>query len=318
MPKAKNFPILTDSERHEIGIIYKRSGKEKAIQAGKKLVSGPIKEQRVDSWINFIGEPNNCWIYCWRGGLRSEIAQQWIKERGVTIPRLKGGFKALRNYFMSVLENAPSQKSWYVLGGRTGSGKTLLIRDRHHLDSIDLEGLANHRGSAFGDLPDTQPTPINFENYLATAFLQHPTERVLVEDEGRTIGRLAIPTAWYNHMRSVPLIIMETPFLERVQNIKQEYVVEPLSQGRNKNELHEHYQNSLKKISRRLGGLGTKRIRQCMKEAFKTNEHESWIAELLNSYYDPAYDYQIAKKTSRIVFQGDDREVGEFLDELHD
>tara|TARA_B100000686_G_C16788138_1_gene976669 strand:- start:1756 stop:2802 length:1047 start_codon:yes stop_codon:yes gene_type:complete len=314
IPGAKNLPILTDSEREQIGKTYKNSGQKKAIALGTKLVSGSTKRFRVDSWIDFIEHVEDPWIFCWRGGLRSQIAQGWLKDRGLSIPKIKGGYKAMRAYCSDLLDHAPQQKSWFVLGGRTGSGKTILIENRP--ESINLEKLANHRGSAFGNKIDGQPTPINFENNLAISYLKHPSKVLLIEDEGRTIGRLALPNNWYHHMREVPLIIIETSFEERVQNILEEYVIDPLTSGQDPAVLETNYQIALYKIRKRLGSDRHSKISQVMKIGFQKNEHRPWIEDLLQLYYDPAYDYQLTKKIERVVFQGAASEINHFIDGL--
>ena len=314
IPGAKNLPILTDSEREKIGVTYKISGKEKAVTLGKSLVSGSTKSLRVDSWINFIEHFEDARIFCWRGGLRSQIAQDWLQDRGFSIPKITGGYKAIRTYCSHLLDHAPQQKSWFVLGGRTGSGKTILIEQRP--ESINLENLANHRGSAFGNKIDGQPTPINFENNLAISYLRHQSKVLLIEDEGRTIGRLALPGNWHHHMREVPLIIIETSFEERVENIRKEYVLDPLDGGQDPTHLETDYQNALYKIRKRLGGERYSNISQIMKRGFAKNEHRPWIEHLLKLYYDPAYDYQLAKKIDRVVFQGTGSEINQFIDGL--
>jgi tRNA 2-selenouridine synthase len=229
VPGAVNLPILTDAERHQVGLTYKTAGQAQAVSQGERLVSGSIKQARVDAWADFARQQTNVWIYCWRGGMRSQIAQQWLNDRELSVRRVPGGFKALRSCCLSILEHAPLKKPWVILGGRTGSGKTQIIRQRQ--ESIDLEGLANHRGSAFGAQPGGQPTPINFENCLAMAFSRHSTGMLLLEDESRTIGRLALPEAWYLHMQQAPVVILETTLTERVANITREYVHEPLASG---------------------------------------------------------------------------------------
>lgn len=198
-----------------------------------------------------------------------------------------------------------------VLAGRAGSGKTYVIQDvsRH----IDLEALANHRGSAFGGL-GPQPPPIAFENALAAACLSITGDApVVLEDESRTIGRLAIPPALYGAMQFAPIVLLEVDQPTRIDHILDEYV-----------ERAEHPRDALlaalDRIRRRLGGLRHQQIQELMNEAFlqrdgqrARNGHREWIRLLLDGYYDPMYDYQVSQKDARIVHRGDAESVKRFL-----
>ncbi len=314
IPGATNLPLLADEERHEVGLAYRHEGQPQAIAKGEALVSGAVKAKRVESWVRFAATHEQVWLYCWRGGLRSQTAARWLQERAVSVPTIPGGFKALRHCCLSVLEDAPAHKRWFVLGGRTGSGKTTLITQR--AESIDLEGLANHRGSAFGSLPGGQPTPVDFENRLAVAFLRHTGDVLLLEDESKTIGRLAIPNAWYQHMQETPLLLVEVALEVRAHNIANEYVDQPLADGADPASLHNDYQQALDRIRRRLGGLRHREVSQALARGFSDGHHEPWIQRLLEWYYDPMYDYQLAGKQDRVVVRGDQHTVMGFLDSL--
>ena len=314
VPGAVTLPILSDAERRQVGVTYKRSGQAEAIATGEALVSGTTRTERIDAWIRFAERHPNTWLYCWRGGLRSQTAQRWLHERGLDVACVPGGFKALRQTCLELLARAPEQKSWIILGGRTGSGKTRIIRARQ--EAIDLEGIANHRGSAFGAQPGGQPTPVNFDNQLAVAFLRHNQRRLLLEDESRTIGRLALPEAWHQHMQNAPLLIMETDLAERVHNICEEYVREPLVAGCPADELLNRYQGAVDRIRRRLGGLRHREVSDALSMGFASNSHEQWIERLLSWYYDPMYDHQLAAKHERVVMRGDAQTLYAYLDEL--
>ena len=148
IPGAVNLPLLTDCERAQVGTTYKNSGRAAAVDVGHRLLGETQRTCRTALWRQHADTHPGCWLYCWRGGLRSEIAQSWLAESGPAVPRVAGGFKALRAACVDVLANAPQSKHWLVLAGRTGSGKTALLNE--FATGIDLEGLANHRGSAFG------------------------------------------------------------------------------------------------------------------------------------------------------------------------
>lgn len=302
VPGAVNLPLLDDDERHRVGLTYKRSGHDAAVALGHRLVSGEQRALRLRAWQSFAREHPGSWIYCWRGGERSAIAQRWLADAGIALPRLCGGFKALRHACLAVLERAPAEKRWVVLGGRTGSGKTGLLA---RLDNaIDLEGLACHRGSAFGAQEAPQPTPVTFDALLAVAFLRHAARHLVVEDESRTIGRLALPEGWHAHMQTVPLVLLEVPLEQRVANIVREYVDEPLAHGLDAGDLQSRYVDALGRIERRLGGQRCRAVRDALHDAFQHGNHEAWVEPLLRWYYDPMYDHQLERKRTRVVFRG--------------
>lgn len=312
VPGAENLPLLSDDERHQIGLTYKQEGQAAAVALGESLVSGPVREARLAAWLAFTERHPDAWLYCWRGGLRSETVQRWLEEAGVRIDRVPGGFKALRQRCLEILESASGARPFLVLGGRTGTGKTVVLNEVP--GSIDLEGLANHRGSAFGAALSPQPTPVNFENALAVAFLNHRHGHLLLEDESRTIGRLAVPPAWHAAMQAAPLVILEADLESRAAHIAEEYVAEPLALGMTEAALFERLQGALDRIQRRLGGLRHRQVSEQLAGGFRTGEHGVWIRSLLSWYYDPMYDYQLQKKAARIIFRGDRSAVVPFLE----
>ncbi len=202
-----------------------------------------------------------------------------------------------------------------MLGGRTGSGKTQVLKQ---LDwSMDLEGVAQHRGSAFGAKSTPQPTPVKFEFMLAQAALNHSHRSLLVEDESRTIGRLATPTSWFEQMQRAPIVLLQASLETRVAHIVEEYVTEPLTSGHNPQALLDTYRDSLRRIKRRLGGKCWQEIDDLLQRAFGTGDHTTWVEALLRSYYDPMYDYQLTKKQARVVFKGDATAVVAHLRSVH-
>ena len=313
VPGAVNLPLLNDDERHRIGLTYKKQGQSAAIALGETLVSGAVREARMSAWMDFIRTHPDTWLYCWRGGLRSSTVQGWLEEAGIRVERVPGGFKALRRRCLSLLESAPDEKPWLVLGGRTGTGKTLVLNQI--TGSIDLEGLANHRGSAFGAALSPQPTPVNFENALAVAWLEHAHDFLLLEDESRTIGRLALPERWHAAMQRAPLVILEADMASRAAHIAAEYVTEPLAAGQTEEALAENLNSALDRIERRLGGVRHRAVKELLAEGFRRGAHEAWIERLLAWYYDPMYDYQLEKKADRVIFRGDADSVRRFLAE---
>ncbi|MBX3706178.1 MAG: tRNA 2-selenouridine(34) synthase MnmH [Pseudomonadales bacterium] len=312
VPGAVSLPLVSDEERARIGITYKQQGHDAAVRVGHRLVHGPIRAERVNGWVEFARANPGAWIYCWRGGERSAIVQQWLAEAGIPLPRVPGGFKALRHTCIDTLEGAARDDvPWLILAGRTGSGKTTLLRSLPH--AIDLEALAEHRGSAFGAYADIQPPPVTFENRLAVAWLGHRAATLVLEDESRTIGRLALPESWHGRMQASSVALLEVSLAERCANIEREYVTEPLADGVPPGALHARYSSALARIERRLGGLRRRDVQAALDHAFAHGTHTCWIERLLAWYYDPLYDYQLAAKRPRIVTQGDVGRVRAFL-----
>ncbi len=327
-PMAENIPLLDNEQRQMIGIEYKEQGQDVAIALGEGLVSGGIKQQRIDEWARFVQTHPGGVLYCFRGGLRSRISQQWIKEAtGKDCPLVTGGYKALRRFLIEQTQSLMETTQAMVLSGRTGVGKTQLLLKLDN--AIDLEGLANHRGSSFGRQISPQPTQINYENTLAIALLKHHhigRQKLVFEDEGPNIGSLHTPQCVFNTMAQAPCVLLEEPLETRVANTLQEYVVQSLKQHQTADSqngfMHysQHLLQALARVQRRLGHQRYQAIRAEMKEALaqqqadgSTQRHEKWIVAMLTQYYDPMYDYQISKKQNRVVFSGDSQQVQAYL-----
>lgn len=316
-PSAINLPLLTDAERAAVGTRYKECGQRSAIELGHSLVSGATRTARIDAWRAFIATRPNALLYCWRGGLRSQIAQEWLLGAGVDIARIAGGYKALRRACIDATSEFSVPSRLLVIGGRTGSGKTELLNEFSR--SIDLERLANHRGSAFGATFTPQPMPVAFENELAIEMLRriaHP--RVLLEDESRTIGRLALPEILHDALQTAPLVVLDIGRDERAMRIYQEYVEAPLSLGVPSTQLQERFGAAVDRIRRRLGAVRHAEVRGTIEAAFSvgrigSDAHLVWIERLLEWYYDPMYEHQLTAKHSRILLTGDRKTVRAFL-----
>lgn len=266
-------------------------------------------------------------LYCFRGGQRSEISQMLIAQEQKDIIRLRGGYKAFRNYLLNAIEEAPKHFKPLILGGYTGSGKTLLLHKIQN--AIDLEGLANHRGSSFGRQTTAQPTQINFENTLAYGLIQELElgfKTLIFEDEGAFIGQVYLPRNFANYLREAPLVILETPLEERVKITFDEYIVK--EQERYETLFGKDYlalwvreiQEAMQRIKKRLGGLRYQHLCGIFDNAVSIqiatgslDAYKELIAYLLIEYYDPMYDYQIKKNASRIVFRGSSTQVEQYL-----
>lgn len=323
-PHAVNIPILDTQERERVGTRYKRSGQEAAVLLGHELVNGAVRDTRVRRWVEFARDHPEGALYCFRGGLRSQIAQNWMAEAGISYPRVAGGYKALRQFLMTSSEYLTTETSFIVISGRTGSGKTRLLN--RCPARLDLEAMAHHRGSAFGGFPDGQPAPIDFENRVTIALMKLPRFRVAVEDEGPNVGSLSIPKPLYEKMSVSPLVVVEETRECRVENILGEYVVSmretygPEGDAASFDAFSDYLSGSVLKIRKRLGESRAREILTDMGVALDVQRrtgdvvsHNVWIAKLLDFYYDPLYDFQIARKSDRIAFQGNVDAVLEWM-----
>ena len=326
-PTAHNIPLLNDEEREAVGIRYRWQGRDAAIALGHELVANEEKEQRLSAWIEFTQRHPGLMLYCYRGGLRSTICQQWLSQAGVEVPRIAGGYKALRRFLIDTLELAARNANMLIVAGKTGCGKTHFINSLPN--SLDLEACANHRGSAFGRRVRPQPAQIDFENQLACQLLNlvwQDQQRLVLEDESRAIGSLAIPVLFHQRMSESPLALIEESLQQRVDTIHLDYIQSNYLEFREYNpeqadELFaQSLTDSLARIERRLGGENFKIIRKLLNEALDTqlrqgsiDDHRLWIEALLTQYYDPMYDFQLAKKSDRIVFRGSKDELRDWI-----
>ena len=318
IPQSVNIPILNNDQFKKVGIEYKKNGSDAAIALGHSLVKGSLKEELIYHWTEHLKKNPECLLYCFRGGMRSEIAVKWLNECGVKVNRLKGGYKNFRNWVISQhLDIENYIKDWIIIGGLTGSGKTDFLRS--FKESIDLERIANHRGSAFGVRDGGQPTQSNFENILTLDYLNHKYEKLILEDESRTIGRAGLPGFWYQKMQSSKLVILEVDDDKRAENIYYEYVYDEINNGVSEDNLLEKYLGSLKNIKRRLGNVVYDNIKDLMKSAFHQNEkeiHKEWILTLLTSYYDKMYSYKLDMRKDFIVHKGEIESCRDYINAM--
>jgi tRNA 2-selenouridine synthase len=310
IPGAISFPLFTDEERKEVGTTYKQVSREAAIKTGLHYF-GPkmrgmvedVEKLAVDRWpmtegktINDQRSTADIFLYCWRGGMRSGAVAWLLNLYGFNVTVLAGGYKAFRNYVLKSFEQPYALK---VLGGYTGSGKTELLQQLKAKGEriVDLERLASHKGSAFGNINmPPQPSQEMFENLLscelqkvsiqwselndksedATANLKLQTSNfsIWLEDESQRIGTVNIPSAFWERMRTAPLYFLDLPFEERLKHIVEEYG----TCGKEK------LLQAIERIKKRLGGLEAKTAAQFLEEG-KT---EDGFAILLR-YYDKQY-----------------------------
>ncbi|WP_016856596.1 tRNA 2-selenouridine(34) synthase MnmH [Halomonas smyrnensis] len=315
LPGALNLPLMDDEERHLVGISYKQQGQQAAIELGQRLVSGGIKAARVDAWRRELEAHPDAIVYCFRGGLRSQVAQQWLAEAGITRPRIRGGWKAMRQALCAHID-AAAERPMLVVGGLTGCAKTSLITA---LDQgLDLEGCARHKGSAFGRHPLPAPSQIDFEHAMGLRLLELPGPLVL-EDESRHIGSANVPLTFWRGMEAAPRIRVEMPLDWRLAQIHKDYIDDLWAVYRQQFGdwlgwalMRKQLSGALGRLRKRLGGARLARLQRLQALAFREHErgnrqaHEAWLAPLLTEYYDPMYRYQLEKHDDqRFLHVGD-------------
>ena len=212
IPGSHNLPLFSDDERAVVGTTYKQVGSDAAVRRGLQLVSPKLNTivEEVDRMKTRYGNNPKVFVHCWRGGMRSSSVAWLLTVAGYECYVIEGGYKAFRNW---ALNSFQPHLFVVVLSGGTGSGKTAVLqalRDKHGQQVIDLETLANHRGSAFGHLNmGNQPTQEMFENTLAIAWYQLQSDRaVWMENESKMIGRLSLPPSLYDMILN-PRAVME-------------------------------------------------------------------------------------------------------------
>ncbi len=295
IPGAASLPLFNDEERAVIGTLYKQEGREKAVKAGLDFFSGRMKEiesqaMQIFSEMGGKGEPV-FFVHCWRGGMRSGAVAWLLGLFGYKVFVLSDGYKAFRRWALAQFEKEVDLR---ILGGYTGSGKTEVLEELKNQNRkvIDLERLACHKGSAFGALGmPCQPSQEMFENLLAIELWNNEqiasTEGVWMEDESRHIGKLFIPNSLWNQMRRSPVYFLDIPLQERLEHIMKGY-------GKFDKE---SLIGSVRKITKRLGGLNTKKAIDFIEE-----NNVKAAFEILLEYYDKMYEHSLVlHKENNIV-----------------
>lgn len=315
LPGALNLPLMDDEERRLVGIEYKQRGQQAAIELGQRLVAGGIRRARIDAWQRTIEAYPDAVIYCYRGGLRSQIAQQWLAEAGVERPRIRGGWKAMRQALCARIE-AAAEQPLLVVGGLTGCAKTALVQ--HLSNGLDLEGCARHKGSAFGRHPLPAPSQIDFEHAMGLRLLDLPGPLV-VEDESRHIGAANVPLTFWRAMERAPRVRVEMPLDWRLAQIHKDYIddlwaiyCQQFGEWLGWALMRKQLSSALARLKKRLGHARLARLQRLQQLAFREHErgnrqaHEAWLAPLLTEYYDPMYRYQLERRDSeRFLHVGD-------------
>lgn len=315
IPNAFSLPLFSDEQRKIIGTAYKKQSRKTAVEIGLNYFSERMKSIQkeatniLEEWqkvqvreSSSTSDHPSLLVHCWRGGMRSETVAWLLNLYGYQVYALKGGYKAYRRW---TLKQAEKEYQFHILGGYTGSGKTEVLKEmkKEGKAVIDLEGLANHRGSSFGSLGQApQPSQEMFENLLALELWNQtrsfkdqesngqstPAENSVIwlEDESRHIGSVGFPPAFWGQMQNSPLYFIDVPFEERVKFIVQTY-------GKfDKEKLESRILN----IQKRLGGLETKNALQFL----KSGDIKACF-EILVRYYDKLYSNGLNKRENSIA-----------------
>lgn len=291
IPGAHNIPLFSDEERKAVGIRYSMEGRLSAILEGLKLSENSM-HLKLEKALK-ISSGGKLLVHCWRGGMRSEV-MAWLFSLGkIETAILDGGYKSYRRYLHEYLA---ATRKMIILGGLTGSGKTGILKvfSNSGKQVADLEGIANHRGSAFGSIGESpQPSGEQFANLLFNALRKTDMNVPLwVEDESRNIGTVFMPEEFYLNMQNNPAIILMMDAGIRIRRLAREYRDYPADK----------VEASILKISRRMGGdRAGKAI-----TALRTGDLEGAIAIVLE-YYDKAYMYGLKKRSpGNLLYVGTD------------
>lgn len=287
IPGAINIPIFNDEERAKVGTRYKQAGRDFAIQLGLEFVGPKLSEMSKQGRKE--AKKNQLLIHCWRGGMRSKNMAWLFELVGIKTHILEGGYKAYRAY---IREQLGVQVPIRILGGYTGSGKTDILKELEKMGEqiIDLEGIAHHKGSAFGSIGEQdQPSNEQFENNLALHWLKLDLEKpVWLEDESITMGQCGIPFVLFKRMREAQVYKVMIP-----KNIRELRLVNEYANGD-----MDGLRNALDRISRKLGGLRAKQAIDALdaKDFIK-------VADISLQYYDKAYGFGIDKRDQKKVIE---------------
>ena len=280
LPGAVNWPSLNDAERQLIGTQYKQVSPFEARKMGAVLVARNIA-RHIEREALELPRTWKPLVYCWRGGQRSGALALILSQIGFDVTVVEGGYKAFRQHIVSWLPQAGSELALIVLCGRTGSGKTRLLRTlaQEGAQILDLEALADHRGSILGAEPERpQPSQKAFEHRLWQAIGQlDPLRPVFIESESRTIGRLRLPQALVERMHAAPCVHVDMATEARVRLLCEDYA---------------HFVQDRDLLSRRLDALRIHRG-HALVDAWQAEPARGAVAtvvhELLTQHYDPIY-----------------------------
>lgn len=286
IPNAHNLPLFSNEERAVVGTLFKKSNPKKALLQGLDFV-GPKMRSLIEQ-VDAIKGKKKVAIHCWRGGKRSGSVAWLLNMAGLEVVTVEGGYKAYRNYVLNQFKILETEL--IILGGKTGCGKTKILNALVEKGEqiIDLEGLAHHKGSAFGFIGEAaQPTVEQFENNLFSILsTMDLSKRIWVENESRRIGNVLIPQGFWNKMRASRLVNIELPFEVRLNVSLEHYST------KEKEALIKAFNN----IKKRLGGQNLDKAL-----SFLEQDNLKEAARIALNYYDKSYQYMLEKNDAPII-----------------
>lgn len=286
IPGAVSIPLFDNDERAQVGTKYKQAGKDAAVLLGLSLV-GPKLADFVRQSKKLSPQHKEVLVHCWRGGMRSGSFAWLLDTAGLTASTLVGGYKAYRNVVLTAFEEP---RNLIILGGKTGSGKTDILKElaRQGEQVIDLEKLAHHKGSSYGAIGQLpQPATEQFENSLFGEWHQiDSSRRIWLEDESRSIGSCFIPMPLWRQIQAAPIAFMDVPKAIRVSRLVDEYAAID----------HHLLVEATERIRKRLGGKVTKDALSAL-----ADHQYATVADLTLDYYDKAYLHGLSQRDAARV-----------------
>lgn len=284
LPNAVSLPLFSDTERAQVGTCYKQQGKETAIELGLELVgpkmAGLLKQAKA------LAPERQVRVHCWRGGMRSSSVGWLLTTGGLEVSLLTGGYKAFRQWVRATLA---TPRLVIVVGGMTGTGKTDILHALRDLGEqvLDLEGLANHRGSSYGALLlPPQPSTEQFENLIAQQWVEFSPQRpVWIEAESRRVGRCRVPDETMHQMEAAKTLEVVRSETERLTLLVDIYgQADP-----------DELVAATERLQKRLGGLRT----QTAVQHIKSGELAA-AATIILTYYDRTYRHDLVRRGKQI------------------
>ncbi|OYD09163.1 tRNA 2-selenouridine(34) synthase MnmH [Paludifilum halophilum] len=297
IPGAINVPLFNNEERARVGTVYKQKGREEAIQLGMELVSPKIPE--LVRQVRESSRDRTPLFFCWRGGMRSQAMATFQDLMQLPALRLTGGYRAYRQYITSHLEHGRLQSKLIVLHGLTGVGKTAVLHGLEKCGApvLDLEGMAGHRGSAFGDLGEIQP----HNQRTFDSLLFHKLERlknepyIFMEAESKRIGRVQMPPFLVRAKEEGIPVLLEASLSSRVQQILDTYLEGP----EDPESFRGHVIGAISRIERKLSPDKRKQLYRLAEE----RDYGPLVQILLQSYYDPLYRHSQNRYQEKIRYR---------------
>lgn len=294
MPRAINLPVLDDAERALVGTIYKQVCPFTARKTGAALVAKNISQHLIEHFDSKEKDYRPL-VYCWRGGQRSNSMALVLTQIGWQVTVLQGGYKTYRTYVRDQLQQLPEQFTYKLLCGLTGSGKTYILRQlpQRGAQVLDLEGLANHRGSLLGEEWEGKPAPQPLQKYFESLLLQQlqsfdASQPVWVESESNKIGRVYLPQSLWERMKQANCVEIQLPVAARVQFLLQEYP-----------HLVTHPDVLKAKLQLLKSRYGREKLNQWY-QLIDAGQWEIFVQDVLQSHYDPTYTQSMGRDFTKV------------------